>query len=132
MTFTDETLSVVVGGGTGIGHAVAELLSQRPGRVEVAGRKQGLDIADAVAVESYFARLGAVDHVVVTAGSSAPGGRLLDIDPQSARAAFDVKFWGSLAVARAAAKVMRPGGTITFTSGFLARRTVPGDRVINK
>jgi NAD(P)-dependent dehydrogenase (short-subunit alcohol dehydrogenase family) len=126
MSFDEQTVSVVVGGATGIGKAVAEALSARPGRVEVASRKGGLDVADEAAVERYFERLGAVDHVVVTAGSQAPGGRLADVAFDAAKAAFDVKFWGSLAVARAAARHIRPGGTITLTSGFLARRTVPG------
>ena len=126
MTFAKQTITVVVGGGTGIGRAVADALSERPGKVVVAGRKLGLDIADSAAVEAYFARLGPVDHVVVTAGSQAPGGALAEIDIKAARAAFDVKFWGSLAVARAAARHIRPGGTITLTSGFLARRAVPG------
>ncbi|MGX1740333.1 SDR family oxidoreductase [Bosea sp. NPDC055353] len=126
MPFDNQTVSVVVGGASGIGKAVAKTLSQRPGRVEIAGRKAGLDIADPAAVESWFERLGPVDHVVVTAGSQAPGGKVTDVSLEAAKAAFDVKFWGSLAVARAAAKHIRPGGTVTLTSGFLARHTVPG------
>ena len=129
MTFDNQTISVVVGGATGIGKAVAEALSQRPGRVETVGRKAGLDIADLAAVEAWFDRLGPIDHVVVTAGSQAPGGKVADVSLEAAKAAFDVKFWGSLAVARAAARHIRPGGTITLTSGFLARRTVPGTYV---
>ena len=49
-----------------------------------------------------------------------------DISFDAAKTAFDTKFWGSIAVAKEAAKQIRPGGTITLTSGFLARRTVPG------
>lgn len=126
MHFTDQTVSVIVGGQTGIGRAVADALSERPGRVLVASRRNGLDIADPAAVERYFEQLGPVDHVVFTAGSQAPGGKLADVNLVDAKAAFDVKFWGTLAVARAAAKHLRPGGTLTLTSGFLARRTVPG------
>ena len=126
MHFTDQTVSVIVGGQTGIGRAVADALSERPGRVLVASRRNGLDIADPAVVERYFEQLGPVDHVVFTAGSQAPGGKLADVNLADAKAAFDVKFWGTLAVARAAAKHLRPGGTLTLTSGFLARRTVPG------
>ncbi|NYI01808.1 SDR family oxidoreductase [Cupriavidus plantarum] len=129
MHFTDQTVSVIVGGQTGIGRAVADALSERPGRVLVASRRNGLDIADPAAVERYFEQLGPVDHVVFTAGSQAPGGKLADVNLADAKAAFDVKFWGTLAVARAAAKHLRPGGTLTLTSGFLARRTVPGTTV---
>jgi NAD(P)-dependent dehydrogenase (short-subunit alcohol dehydrogenase family) len=126
MKFNDKTVSVVIGGATGIGRAVADALKQRPGHVAVASRSTGLDIADEAAVVAYFEALGPVDHVVVTAGSAAPGGKILDVSLDAAKAAFDVKFWGSILVAREAAKHLRPGGTITLTSGFLARRTVPG------
>lgn len=129
MSFTDQTVSVVVGGHTGIGRAVTDALGERPGRVLVASRRNGLDIADPAAVARYFDRLGPVDHVVFTAGSQAPGGKLADVDIVAAKAAFDVKFWGTLAVAKAAAKHLRPGGTLTLTSGFLSRRTVPGTYV---
>ncbi|WP_416760173.1 SDR family oxidoreductase [Roseateles sp. So40a] len=124
--FTPDTVSVVIGGSSGIGRAVAQALGQRPGRVVVAGLSTGLDVADADAVRAFFDELGPVDHVVVTAGSQAPGGAVTAVDLDAAKAAFDVKFWGAIAVAQAAAPHLRPGGTLTLTSGFLARRTVPG------
>lgn len=126
MSFSDETVCVIVGGATGIGKAVATALSARPGRIEIASRRDGLDIADVAAVDDYFQQLGPADHVIVTAGSQAPGGAVAEVSFEAAKAAFDVKFWGSLAVARAAAPHLRPGSTITLTSGFLARRTIPG------
>ncbi|WP_349359408.1 SDR family oxidoreductase [Stappia sp.] len=126
MRFTDQTVSVVIGGTSGIGKAVADALSQRPGRVEIASRKTGLDIADDAIVEAWFERFGTIDHVIVTAGSQAPGGKVTDVSLEAARAAFDVKFWGAIAAVRAAAPHVRKGGTITLTSGFLARRAVPG------
>lgn len=129
MAFQQDTLSVVIGGTGGIGRAVAEALRARPGRVEAVGRAEGVDIAQPDTVSAFFARLGPVDHVVVTAGSQAPGGHFTDVHPASAKAAFDIKFWGSLAVAREAARAIRPGGTLTLTSGFVARRTVPGTYV---
>ena len=129
MRFDDKTVSIVIGGTSGIGRAVAQKLRTRPGRVEIAGRTTGLDVADSSAVASYFQKLGKVDHVVFTAGSQAPGGRIVEVEIEAAKAAFDVKFWGSVIVAREAAKAIRPGGTITLTSGFLARRTVAGTYV---
>jgi len=126
MTFTDHTVSLVIGGHSGIGRAVADALSQRPGRVLLAGRRNGLDLSDPASIEAFFSDVGPVDHVVVTAGSQAPGGKVADVDLAQAKQAFDIKFWGSVAVAKAAAKVLRPGGTLTLTSGFLSRRTVPG------
>lgn len=126
MTFTASTVSVVIGGTSGIGRAIADALSQRPGTVHRLSRSAGLDISDPTAVATAFAALGPVDHVVITAGSQAPGGPLTGLDLTAAKAAFDVKFWGSVTVAQAAAPHLRPGGTLTLTSGFLARRTTPG------
>ncbi|WP_067065919.1 SDR family oxidoreductase [Roseateles chitosanitabidus] len=124
--FTPDTVSVVVGGSSGIGRAVADALRARPGRVIAAGRRDGLDVSDEASVAAFFDGLGPVDHVVVTAGSQAPGGPVTGLDLDAAKAAFDIKFWGAIAVARAAARHLRPGGTLTLTSGFVARRTVPG------
>ncbi|MDH0865575.1 SDR family oxidoreductase [Mitsuaria sp. GD03876] len=124
--FSAETVSVVVGGTSGIGRAVANALRARPGEVIAASLNTGLDITDAAAVAAYFDGLGPVDHVVVTAGSQAPGGPVAAVDLDAAKAAFDVKFWGAIAVARAAARHLRPGGTLTLTSGFLSRRATPG------
>lgn len=126
MTFTENTVSVVIGGNSGIGQAVATALGARPGQINIASRRTGLDISDEQSVVDYFAALGPVDHVIFTAGSQAPGGKVTDVNINDAKAAFDVKFWGSLAVAKSAAKHIRPGGTLTLTSGFLARKTVPG------
>jgi NAD(P)-dependent dehydrogenase (short-subunit alcohol dehydrogenase family) len=126
MTFTDKTKSVIVGGTSGIGKAIAETLNKRLGTVEIAGRSTGLDITGEAAVATYFEALGPIDHVIMTAGSSAPSGAVSDVSSDDAKIAFDTKFWGSIAVAKEAAKRIRPGGTITLTSGFLARRTVPG------
>jgi NAD(P)-dependent dehydrogenase (short-subunit alcohol dehydrogenase family) len=129
MIFNENTVSVIVGGASGIGRAVTEALRERPGRVEVASRSSGLDVSNPAAVASYFEKIGAIDHLVFTAGSQAPGGRVVDIGIEAAKAAFDVKFWGTVIVAREAAKWIRPGGTITLTSGFLARRTLAGTYV---
>ena len=127
--FNDSTVSVVVGGHTGIGRAVAQALAGRPGRVEAASRRNGLDLADASTIAAYFERLGPADHLVITAGSSAPGGKLTDVEIDAAKAAFDIKFWGTITVVREAAKRLRPGGTITLTSGFLSRRATAGTYV---
>lgn len=48
---------------------------------------------------------------------------------KTAKQAFDTKFWGSLEVARHLNGKNKAGGTLTLTSGFLARRTVPGTLV---
>lgn len=126
MPFKDTTKTIVVGGTSGIGQAVCNALGGRPGDVIAVSRSTGFDISDGDSIEQFFNEHGAFDHLVVTAGSQAPGGAVSDLDLEVAKQAFDTKFWGSIATAKAAAKHLRPSGTITLTSGFLARRIVPG------
>jgi NAD(P)-dependent dehydrogenase (short-subunit alcohol dehydrogenase family) len=126
MNFNESTVTVVIGGTSGIGHAVVEALADRPGRVIASGRTNGLDVTDEASIATFFGQLGPIDHLIFTAGSAAPGGKVSDVSIVAAKTAFDVKFWGSIIVAREAAKRMRAGGSITLTSGFLARRIVPG------
>lgn len=141
--------TLIIGGATGIGFAVAQLMATRGGHIILAGRHHdklqhasqqlqstGATVESVVlemADEAQLARLGRalepVDNIVVTAGSQAPGGPFTTLDLQAAKQAFDTKFWGSLAVARHLSGNIRAGGTLTLTSGFLARRTVPGTLV---
>lgn len=129
MTFTNDTKTIIIGGTSGIGKAVATALSQRRGTVSAASRSSGLDVTDEAAVAAYFEAHGPVDQVIFTAGSSAPGGTVADVPFDAAKHAFDTKLWGAIAVVKAASGHIRPGGTLTLTSGFLARRTVPGTYV---
>ncbi|MCG7629300.1 SDR family oxidoreductase [Epibacterium sp. MM17-32] len=126
MTDLTGTKAIVIGGTSGIGAAVAQVLAERGAAVTSASRATGLDVTDADALSRWIAGQGPFDHLVFTAGSQAPGGAVDALDLEAARRAFDVKFWGSIRAAKAAAAELRPGGTITLTSGFLARRTVPG------
>ncbi len=129
MSFTAQTLSVVIGGHSGIGEAVVAALSNRPGRVIAASRRDGVDVTDPATLEAFFQHHGPLDHLVITAGSQAPGDHFLALDNAAAKSAFDTKFWGTLAIIKAAAPHLKPNGSITLTSGFLARKTVPGTLV---
>ncbi|NUP83513.1 MAG: SDR family oxidoreductase, partial [Nonomuraea sp.] len=71
------------------------------------------------------AEAGRVDHVLVTAGGFA-GGAFLDTPVDELRQAVDARFWGAYGAARAAARVMEPGGSITFSSGLYLQRPIPG------
>lgn len=132
---------VVIGGLSGIGRAVAERAAAAGARVIAAGRRAApadfpaqietaqLDIGDEDAVQRFFAALGAVDHVVVTAGPVIPSQRIAELDIAAARQAFDTKVFGQLRVAKHAAARIAPGGSITLTSGLLARKAAPGGLV---
>src|SRR5471030_2187606 len=100
---------VVIGGLSGIGRAVAEQA--------------------AASVARFFDAVGAFDHLVVTAGPVIASARLADLKVDDAIAAFNVKFFGQLRVAQAAIGTIKPTGSITLTSGLLARKAVPGGLV---
>ncbi len=125
---------VIIGGTSGIGRAVAERLTEQGAHVTVASRSAGgVDIGRESDVRRLFAdhraAHGPVDHVIVTAVNTAGAyGPVRDLDPAAAHAAFGVKVIGALLVAKHAA--IRPGGSLTLTSGIAAYRPAAGGAVI--
>ena len=133
---------VVVGGSSGIGLASARALAGHGARVVIAGRSadkleaarrsipvpveaRPLNMMDDASIESFFAAIGGLDHLVITASEAALG-RFLEIDTAAARRFFDSNFWGPYAVARRAAPRSSPDGSITFFSGAAGSRASPG------
>jgi len=129
MNSLKDTKAVVIGGTSGIGAAVADALMARGAVVVAASRATGVDVTDGAALRRWIAAQGVIDHLVFTAGGQAPGGAVTDLDLDAARQGFEAKFWGALTAVQAVASQIRPGGSITLTSGFLARRTIPGTLV---
>jgi NAD(P)-dependent dehydrogenase (short-subunit alcohol dehydrogenase family) len=139
---------LVVGGGSGIGYAVAEgviadgasvtVASSNAQRVEAAAARLGesakaaqLDATDEDAVKAFFEASGGFDHIAYTAGDwgGPRRGALADMDLEAARSVFNVRFWGALAVAKHGAKVLPEGGSITLTDGMIAHRPSKGAAV---
>lgn len=119
---------VVIGGLSGIGKAVAEQAAAAGARVIAAGRRSSpqVDIADDASVQRFFAEVGEFDHLVVTSGPVIASARLADLNVADAMAAFNVKFFGQLRAVKFAAPFLRAGGSVTLTSGLLARKAVTG------
>lgn len=97
---------VVVGGSSGIGLAVARQAAEQGAKVvivssntervqkaveRIGGEAEGqaVDVSDEGAVEALFAKLGAFDHLIFTAGDSLHLRDLAATDFQYARRAFD-------------------------------------------
>ncbi len=95
----------IVGGTNGIGQGIADEARAQGANVEVDGRSLGLDVRDyalvAGRVDAAAARLGGLDHVIVTAGVLRIG-RIDDTSPADLAEVIDVNLTGSLNVARAA------------------------------
>jgi NAD(P)-dependent dehydrogenase (short-subunit alcohol dehydrogenase family) len=136
---------LVVGGGSGIGFAVAQgaqaegaqlvVASSNAERVAAAAQRLGnaargerIDVTDEASVEAFFQAVGAFDHIVYTAGDW--GGfrnvSLGDLDLSRATDAFRVRFLGALAVAKHGATKLAPGGSLTLTDGMVAHRPSKG------
>ncbi len=139
---------VVVGGSSGIGFAVASGAVAEGARVTIAssqaakvaaaverlgGGASGLavDVTDAADVERAFAAIGGFDHLVFNAGDwgGARRGAIGTIDLDAARGLFGVRFWGAMAVVKAAHGRIAPDGSITLTNGMIAHRPRPGAAV---
>jgi len=147
MSLRDKRV-VIIGGGSGVGFAVAELAQALGAAVTIASSNEkrvqaaverlpgsvGLqvDVRDEASLAALFAQVGPFDHLVVTAGDW--GGEMFtptrDLDLVVARKSLDVRFWGALAAAKQASASMAPGGSITLTSGMLAHRPVKGGAVV--
>lgn len=136
---------LIVGGGSGIGYAVAEgaladrasvtIASTGAERLAKAAAGLGggastarLDVTDEAAVRDFFAGSGGFDHIVTTAGDwgGPRRGNLSDLDLEAARSVFAVRFWGALALAKYGAPTLSDGGSLTFTDGVIGHRPAPG------
>ncbi len=129
---------LVIGGSSGIGLAVARrvhasgasvaIASRSVARLEAAREAIGpgtsayeLDVSNADQVDAIFASLGRLDHVVSSIPSHTPVGALASLDLSVARSGLDLKLFGNVNVARAAARGVVPGGSITMIAAISSR-----------
>jgi NAD(P)-dependent dehydrogenase (short-subunit alcohol dehydrogenase family) len=135
---------LIVGGGSGIGFAVATAARAEGAEVTIAStsavklaaaaeRLNGadtaeLDITDEAAVIAYFAGAGSFDHIVSTAGDwgKARRGPFVEMNLDDAQSLFGVRFWGSAKLAKHGAGALTAGGSLTLTSGMSAFRPQKG------
>lgn len=128
---------LVIGGTSGIGRAVVEHAAAAGARVTAAARTtEGVNLPDGVAlesvditstssVESLFERIGAFDHLVLSAGPGAMGG-VRELSTDQVRPFMDTKFWGYYEAVRAAADRIAQDGSITLVGGGASRKHAPG------
>ena len=135
---------LVVGGGSGIGFAVASacasegakvtIASTNPEKLASAAERLGgtetvvLDLTDEAMVSRYLELSGTFDHIASTAGDwgKARRGPFAEMDLDDARALFGVRFWGSAILAKHGAKCVSKGGSITLTAGTSAYKPQRG------
>jgi NAD(P)-dependent dehydrogenase (short-subunit alcohol dehydrogenase family) len=134
---------VVLGGTSGIGLATAAAAAAAGAEVTVASSRQSsvdralaelpstasghvLELTDARAVKAFFDELGAIDHLVYTAGESLAIGMLEEVDLDAARTFFELRYFGAMTAAKFGAPHLRPGGSITLTTGGALTRPRAG------
>ena len=129
---------VIIGGTSGIGLATAVKAYERGAIVHAASRSKDKveakalehpdinffqqDIHDSLGLEKSFQALGKIDHVVAVAtGAKRKNAPFMEQSPEEFREAFN-KFWGYTNVARLSLPLIRQEGSLTFVSGFPARK----------
>jgi len=146
-------LTIVTGGGRGIGAAICRRLAadghdivfsyvsdaERAQETAAAVRAAGVhcvavqaDVAAAHDVDALFeaaASLGAVTGLVNNAGITGPVGKLVEVDVGEFERLFAVNVIGVLLCCRRAAQVMAPGGAIVNLSSGAATLGGPGEYV---
>ena len=107
--------------------------SHDPRRVEQAvaripgARGQSVDLRSEPAVRALFEEVGGpIDHLVYTAGEELLLSPLSDLDLETARRFFELRYWGALAAIKAARPHLARDGSVVLTSGGAAHRPFPG------
>lgn len=145
MSNDDQKRLLLIGGGSGIGHAIAAAALERGDEPIIGARDpertrsalpealRGVQVvhADLVDEDSIAALVaaGPFDAVVSLAAASA-NGPIASLDPVAMRSAFDAKVFGPMLLAKHLTTAVRPGGTFVFFSGIAAWKPAPGMSVM--
>lgn len=134
-TFENKTL-VVIGGTSGIGKQVAISAVQLGAKLIISGRTveklanvsaefkakgysfetRILDAHNREQLNNFFDSLPAFDYLVSMIGD-VMGGGILEPSEETMRHVIESKFFTNLAIAKLAAKKVKDGGSLIFTSG---------------
>jgi NAD(P)-dependent dehydrogenase (short-subunit alcohol dehydrogenase family) len=142
MTLQDKRV-VVLGGTAGIGLATAQAAAAAGARVVVASSNpanvakalaelpsgaQGetVDLTREPEIEALFARLGAFDHLVYTAGEVLALFPLREVEIDAAQRFFQTRYWGAYTSVKYAAPHINAGGSIVLSSGSAVLRPMAG------
>jgi NAD(P)-dependent dehydrogenase (short-subunit alcohol dehydrogenase family) len=129
---------VVIGGGGGIGAAVATLAQAHGARVVAISRSGtappgiaaiAADACDRQALAAALAGVGTIDHLVHTAGARVASAALPLLDDDAMRLTFDTKLFSAITAVRQALPYLSECASITFTSGQVSRKYGTGSMV---
>lgn len=135
---------LVIGGGSGMGLAIAEAAVREGGQVIIAGRSESkldaacqkigkdvrrhtVDFTDSASVKNLFMAVGPIDHLAIP-GSAVKTGPLKELPFSDAKSSMDSKFFGPYLAVKEAA--INPGGSVILFSGILSRRPDKGSPIL--
>ncbi|TPM06583.1 SDR family oxidoreductase [Mesorhizobium sp. B2-3-11] len=141
---------LIVGGGSGMGLALARRCLEAGAEVIIAGRGEDrlrqarealgnsaaletttVDITREDQVAALFAGIGGLDHIVSTAADIEGAYRLLpELDLAAAQRVVDSKIFGPLLLAKHGAPRLAVPGSMTFVSGIAAYRPAARGSVV--
>jgi NAD(P)-dependent dehydrogenase (short-subunit alcohol dehydrogenase family) len=126
-------MKIMIIGATGtIGTAVSNILANGNDIVRV-GCRDGdfrVDLGSKVSIVALFDAVGPVDAVISTAGL-ADFGPFASLDDAAFDLALSNKLMGQINLIRIGVNKLNKNGSITLTSGILARQPMPGSSVIS-
>ncbi len=123
---------LLIGGSGTIGQEVAKAL-QKNHEVVTASRSGGVlqvDIAAPESIEAMFRTAGTFDAVVSAAGSGRFG-PLDDLQDDDFLFSFRNKLMGQINLVRIGRSYIKDNGSLTLTSGVLAREPMPGSSAVS-
>jgi NAD(P)-dependent dehydrogenase (short-subunit alcohol dehydrogenase family) len=138
--------TVIIGGATGIGFAIAKKLVQEGHQVVLAGRTKEalekamrqlgksasikvLDITEFDRLPVFFQEIGPFDHLVVTS-TQTTFQLLTELSVEKIFSMVNTKLLGSLFAAKAAISHLNPQGSITFFAGIIGQKALKGGSVV--
>lgn len=129
--------TVVIGGSSGMGLAIAQKLHSLGHEIVIASRSKDklekavktigkaeiyvLDVTKEKEVIEFFNAVGPFDHLVTSAADFVMGA-FLSMSLDEAKRFFDSKFWGQYLAAKYGAPRLRKGGSITFFCGMAGQK----------
>lgn len=122
---------VVIGANGTIGKEIVKALASSHEVIGVSRNGElAADIRDAESIRSMYARVGTVDAVICAAGGGA-WKPLCDLSDEDFATSLHYKLMGQVNVIRHGFAALADGGSITVTSGILARSPMPGSAAIS-
>lgn len=125
-------MKIVLIGATGtIGKVVVEELSEHDIiSVGCSSGEHQIDIEDRDSIEALFEKVGTVDAIVSATGviAFAP---VKELSYQDIKKSIDNKILGHINLFQIGSRYIREGGSITFTSGYLAQNPMMGGSAVS-